>query len=175
MPSTKSDQFPVGGIIFSAADLQEDEGWMLCDGRTLNPSEYVELYQAIKDVYTKEPNKGQFNIPDYLGQFLRGASNSTAADPDKRHRHAINPNYDNAEGGVGTTQEYATKKPNGAPFRATVNHLPKSTHVTHGHTAGSHTGPGPNNPFNQKTCTTGGDKESRPVNIYLNMYIKSSS
>lgn len=172
MPSSKTDQFPVGGILCSASILKEDEGWLLCDGRLLNQTEYSELYAAIKGIYTKEPSSGQFNIPNYLGQFLRGAANDSQADPDKNFRQNINGgNSDTTE--VGTTQGYATKIPKGEPFRATANHLPITTHVTHGETKGSHTKPGPNNPLNQATCTSGGDKESRPINIYLAMYIKS--
>jgi len=175
MSSSKTDQFPVGGILYSASNLQENEGWLLCDGRALNPADYKELFDVIKKTYNENPDSGQFNIPNYLGQFLRGAANDGDGDPDKNFRQPINLKTNNGTSGVATTQEYATKIPNNAPFRAAVNHLPTSTHVTHGVTVGSHTGPGANNPLNQTTCTSGGDKESRPINIYLAMYIKSSS
>lgn len=149
----KTDQYPVGGILFSAVDLPENDGWLLCDGRQLDQSNYPELYEAIQDIYSKNAQPVQFNLPNYAGQFLRGSLNEQ----------------------VGAQQEYTTKKPGDKPFRATVGHLPIKSHVTHGETVSGHTGPGNNNPYKQNTCTSGGDKETRPKNIYLKMYIKCRS
>ncbi len=52
----------------------ESFGWMLCDGSTLNASEYPELYTALGGLYgsSESGNDTLFNLPDLRGQFLRG-------------------------------------------------------------------------------------------------------
>ncbi len=62
----------------------ESFGWMLCDGASLNASQYPELYAVLGNLYgTSGSGRDQkFNLPDLRGQFLRGigiddASNET--------------------------------------------------------------------------------------------------
>ena len=173
--SVKSDHYPIGATILFAGILPENGNWLLCDGRQFRVDEYPELFAAIKYTYSTDPeNKSLFNVPDYLGKFLRGASHETTNDPDKNDRKKINPQLEVDSGAVGTDQKYATKRPS-VDFQATFNHLPTSSKGTHGITKPDNTGYSGSESIEQSTCTSGGDKESRPINVYLNYYIKSSS
>ena len=69
----KEELCPIGTIqafAFNRIPL----GWMVCDGRFLNSSEYHELYVAIGDTFGRVGND-MFKIPDLRGRFIRGWSN----------------------------------------------------------------------------------------------------
>lgn len=171
---SKSDNYPVGATLMFAGYLPENGTWLLCDGRTFNVQDYPELFQAIGYTYTPDGDKTLFSIPNYLGQFLRGASYTAPADPDKETRQTHN--ADAGPEGVGSKQGYATKMPPGdKPFQAVFNHLPTDYKNTHGVTRPGNTGFDGSASIQQQTCTGGGDKESRPKNVYLNFYIKSKN
>lgn len=52
------------------------EGWMFCDGSTLNVADYPELYAVLGTQYNSDPNLAnsttQFQLPDYRGMALVG-------------------------------------------------------------------------------------------------------
>lgn len=64
---------PLDGAAGQGADgaaVLEASGWMLCDGRSLDCSQYPELFAVLG--YLHGGADGSFNIPDYRGSLLRG-------------------------------------------------------------------------------------------------------
>ncbi len=96
----------VGNITASPTDAPQNytlnpeaNGWMLCDGRSLKPSEYPELFSALGYLYGGSGDA--FNLPNLQGQFLRGVSATNAA---VENRTKAQGGTDN---GVGSTQPFA--------------------------------------------------------------------
>lgn len=146
--SSQSDgDVPVGTIIMVGRDLPANDFWLPCDGQSLAIDEYRALHQAIGSAHGS--SAGRFNVPDLEGRFLRGASGGTA---------------------VGSVQEYATGRPRTA-LTVSVPWLPDSTCGTGG---GARTGAA--EVKGSKTIdpwSSGGNGDSRPVNLYLNFYIRA--
>lgn len=80
---------PVGSVIAYAGSLTppgsqgpgtavvlQAQGWMLCDGRTVDASEYPELFAALG--YGYGGANGRFQLPDYRGEPLAGAGPAQA-------------------------------------------------------------------------------------------------
>lgn len=86
-------------------------GWMVCDGRACKISEYPELFAVLGYLYGG--NDGEFKIPSYQGQFLRGIDARTnkdpkdPGDPDTSSRTNPDPNKTDNNNGVGSRQEDA--------------------------------------------------------------------
>jgi microcystin-dependent protein len=77
-----------------------------------------------------------------------------------------------APSAIGTFQDHATGRPTRA-FMANAGHVPSSsTYETHGW-EGGYTGKRDDGTLTVSTCTIGGDKETRPFNVYVNFYIKA--
>ncbi|SHG35908.1 phage tail protein [Dysgonomonas macrotermitis] len=152
------DIFPIGAILLQGNDLPKNDRWLPCDGQNLSKAEYAELFDIIGNRYGEDKQKGTFRIPDYRGEFLRGAKAGT--------------NLETL--GPGLFEDCSTKKPNGTSFSANIPHLPTSDKGTHGVTKGDNIGYNDNTKtIEQNTCTKGGDKETRPINVYVNYYIKA--
>lgn len=64
----------------------EAQGWMLCDGRALDTSEYPELFAVLGYLYGTASSGNQFLIPDYRGLFLRGFDAGAGMDPQAADR-----------------------------------------------------------------------------------------
>jgi microcystin-dependent protein len=172
MPVGISPVEPVGTIIAYAGDPSaanpslEDQGWMVCDGRTLYSGVDKSLFDAIGNNFGGNPSAGTFNIPNLVGQFLRGLSPApTTRDPDGASRTAL------AVGGntgnkVGSLQGYGTASPQNA---FTVSY--RTAYYTNCHAGAgvdcAKTGSGSNT-----ASVTGGDKETRPENKYVYFLIK---
>lgn len=154
------DIFPVGAILLQGNDLLNNDRWLQCDGQELSEADYAELFEIISNKYGECKQNGTFRIPDYRGEFLRGAKAGTdpkTSDP-------------------GMFQGCSTKRPNGASFIADILHLPISHKETHGITKNNNIGYNDNiKTVEQTTCTQGGDKETRPINVSVNYYIKARS
>jgi microcystin-dependent protein len=62
------------GTVIQSASMTEPEGWFDCDGRELNRTVYVELFNAIR--YTYSTSYGgtdlSFNLPDTRGRVAVG-------------------------------------------------------------------------------------------------------
>ena len=179
---------PVGTVVAYAGDLESlPESWMHCDGRPLSRKDYSKLFDVLgvshgRGVPTKlEPDsKGDFNIPDYLGRFLRGVDFGTGRDPDVRSRVPM------AEGGnskaaVGSVQEYATARPK-AQF--SISESGKHTHTYavglaepgQGMAAdGSKKGddPSTSEAGGHTHTISGGDSETRPLNAGVQWIIRA--
>lgn len=68
----KEELCPVGTIQAFAFN-KVPQGWIVCDGRFLDSSEYSKLYDAIGDTFGHIGND-MFKIPDLRGRFIRGWS-----------------------------------------------------------------------------------------------------
>ena len=78
------------GTVVAFAGSQAPDGWLLCDGRSLDKSDplYKRLFDAIGTSYGGDANP-TFQIPDYRGVFLRGVDGGTKKDPDASSRLAM--------------------------------------------------------------------------------------
>jgi microcystin-dependent protein len=115
---------PVGTVVAFAGQIASSSsenykmniealGWMICDGRLCEVSQYPELFAVLGYLYGMGKDKdekddpSQFKIPDYRGLFLRGVDNRNKdegrKDPDgprqlgslqedalKAHQHTYN-------------------------------------------------------------------------------------
>jgi len=93
-------------------------GWMLCDGREVSRSEYINLYNAIGVAWGEGNGSSTFNLPDLRGMFLRGVSGDSGNDADANSRIMLNDNGGNTGNNVGSYQADAirniTGKANGS-------------------------------------------------------------
>ena len=165
-----TDYVPVGALVPLGCSLSEDDpSFKLCNGDELDATAYAELFSAIGRTYGGDESRQVFNLPDLQGMFPRGAAHKSGNDPDVRTR-------DRASGssavvdGVGMKQGHATAAP-GTPFTCAVD-LPSGTSRQHGETVGGVMKEGGSKTI--QTCD-GGDEDTRPVNVYVNYYIKYQS
>ncbi len=96
---------PVGSVVAFAGTVEPD-GWMFCDGRSLdkNDPRYKPLFDAIGVTHGGDANP-TFQIPDYRGAFLRGVSGGSGRDPDANQRTAPGKNGTGSSGNaVGSYQ-----------------------------------------------------------------------
>lgn len=145
--SQPDGEVPVGTIITVGRNLPANEFWLPCKGQSLDIDEYRALHQAIGTVHGS--SAGRFSVPDLEGRFLRGASGGA---------------------GVGSVQEYATGRPRTA-LTVSVPYLPDGRCDTGGGARG-----GAAHVKGSKTIdpwSSGGNGDSRPVNLYLNFYIRA--
>lgn len=162
------DGFPIGAVAHLGWDLPENDYWLPCDGRLdVNRQEYPALYAAIGNTYGGQPVDTTFGLPDYRGRFLRGVDHKSAIDPDAPHRITA-PGGQIA--GIGSVQSYATGRPHN-PYEVIVPFLPIDLLGAHGATNTSNAGADGN--LTIDPWTSGGDGDTRPVNCYLNYYIRA--
>lgn len=140
---------------------------MVCDGRTLQQSQYNELFQVIGYFYGGQD--GQFQLPDYRGYFLRGLALNSQQDPGFNERTAVG---QGTSDGVGSTQDCMVQ-----------THEHKYTdYPNQGTPAGSQGGsptsqPNPNNFTSGLFADSSGANslsgdETRPKNVYVYYIIK---
>jgi len=169
---------PVGSVIMFAGDLSNavtlaaviNRGWLPCAGQAVAQANYPDLFHAIGPLYTPQgAAQGQFCVPDYRGQFLRGLATDSSQDPGFAYRTAP-PGGSNAQS-VGSSQapmvqlhqhdyqaleavEVAQSGPSGAAQPAAAT---PTTNLLNSGGTGSLTG-----------------EETRPQNIYVNFLIKAT-
>jgi microcystin-dependent protein len=169
-PPLATDFIPVGTVIASGASQPPNDRYLPCDGAKLTQAAQPALFAVIGTIYGGDANKGEFNAPDYRGRFLRGAVHAAGdlgADPDWRVRI---PSGTGAPQDVGSVQEDATGLPSVA-FGGSVTYLPSSTVGAHGVTKGGRARVKGAKTID--TCTQGGDGDTRPVNVYVQFFIKA--
>ena len=108
--------FPVGMIVPFAGPAENiPDGWMLCDGKIVSRSEYINLYNAIGVAWGSGDGSTTFAIPDLRGMFLRGVSGDSGrdADADNRLSHLDGGNMGN---NVGSFQRDAIRNITGEAF-----------------------------------------------------------
>jgi microcystin-dependent protein len=84
LPSSSGIEYlgvPPGTVIaFAGSEGKVPAGYLLCDGRSLNKTDYPELFEAIGTIYGGNGNT--FALPNFKGMFLRGnGSNSVNTTP----------------------------------------------------------------------------------------------
>lgn len=145
-----TDNVPVGAIVPLGRSLPEgNKTYLPCNGHEHDGNELTELYAQIGITYGGNVDTKKFNVPDLRGAFPRGA--------------------DQGAGGLGVTQEFATAQPKN-PFTCVID-LPTGTTRQHGETYGPAMKEGGDQTID--TCTKGGDPDTRPVNVYVEFYIKA--
>ena len=98
---------PPIGSIEAYGGTEAPEGWLICDGRSLNSSEYPDLYAIIGTNFGDGSTdgdggeaEGDFNLPDLRSRFLRGVDSETDRDPDLEKRKDIQGDSQNDVGGI---------------------------------------------------------------------------
>jgi len=174
----------------------KENGWIICDGRSLKDiEENKTIYSIINNRYGTgvNPNTGEkdgdFNIPDYRGMFLRGVDLKRGLDKEAINRIAHN--YDNQSiigAMIGSTQGHSTAKPKNAfkinnqtidgwnncycsHIRSEEKCLDNSSHGID-HIDTSSNGNRTDRVSVNINVNSGGDKETRPVNVYVYWLIK---
>ncbi len=82
-------EFPIGSVIMWAGDTSSSaipSGWLLCNGDQVSQNKYGALYSVICDYFGQGAVDGQFYLPDFRGQFIRGVSGNSGRDPDSSER-----------------------------------------------------------------------------------------
>ncbi len=139
-------------------------GYIPCDGRVLEISQYEPLYQVISDAYGEDAD-GNFYVPDYRGRFLRATDLGAGVDPDAASRTAPTSQTKpgNTGDAVGSIQADAIMA---------HAHSYTTYHDTHLIDDGGLETPGVYN-TSTTTGTSGsyGGAETRPVNVNINYVI----
>lgn len=159
------------GIVVAFAGDNIPNGWLPCDGRTLdkNNPQYAPLFAVIGTIHGGSATP-DFRLPDYRGRFLRGVDGGAGRDPDAGARAAPGDgNTGNTGDRVGSVQD---------------DLLRSHSHVTHGvHLEGSgghgfdgagfETNSNRNHPWTRDYGTRdSGGSETRPKNAYVQWIIK---
>jgi microcystin-dependent protein len=171
------EKIPVGGIIAFSGGGSPGAEYLLCDGKQLSAKDRSnrDIYDAIG---TSNGGDGiqYFNLPDYRGRFLRSVSGPTDRDPDKDTRSA--PQDDgkgrisgNTGHAVGSIQGFATGVPTGTDFTTTLSHVPTDDNKID-NIAGRSTSRNNGGSVAVNLASGGGDSETRPVNVYIDWYIR---
>jgi microcystin-dependent protein len=96
------------GAVFHFAMTTAPTGYLICDGSAVSRSSYANLFAAIGTTFGAGDGSSTFNLPDLVGQFIRGYnSTSSGKDADrvfgsdqddaiKKHQHYIGLNNSNA-------------------------------------------------------------------------------
>ena len=170
--ATKSagSTFPIGALIAVPGDPAPSGSsaeWLACDGSAYAVVDYNELYQAIGTAHGG--TVGKFNVPDLRGRFLRGVDHGTRRDPDAQSRKQPAPGGATGDN-IGSVQDWATGKPEPS-LTAQVPNLPTTDHQ-----ASAAIGARAHAAWNSGSVDvdlTGGDRETRPANVYVQWYIRA--
>ncbi|MBO9880833.1 phage tail protein [Xanthomonas sp. D-109] len=145
-------------------------GWLFCNGDALDCKDYALLYAVIGTAFGGDGN-GHFNLPDLRGRFVRGVDGGSGRDPslDKRQPAASGGNTGNQVGSVqadayqGHEHDYSAPstsievEPGEVPVFGPVDTVQATTSQL-----ADQAGDG----------APRADKETRPVNLYLNHIIR---
>lgn len=78
LKSELSDGLPIGAYLSWSSEAKTPSGFLVCDGRSLNKSEYAELFEVIG--YTYGGSDESFNIPNFNdGRFMRSVGGNALA------------------------------------------------------------------------------------------------
>jgi microcystin-dependent protein len=197
---SQTDKAPIGSIT-SYGGTSAPAGYLMADGSAVSRTTYSLLFTAIGTAYGSGDGSTTFNLPDLRGRFVRGTDNmgtgAAGRDPNAGTRTAAVAGG-NTGNNVGSVQTDATKLPNGGfttnssstntPATAvTVNGTLNQTlgGAASGQFAEGNGSAGVNTGFSASgtvpsmsvpipaLSVTGGDSETRPVNIYVNFMIKA--
>jgi hypothetical protein len=177
---------------------ESGNGWYLCDGRPVDPSDFPALFRAIGFAWGRDGNN--FKLPNLQGYFLRGVdlSPDQPVDTERNARKARYPGG-NAGAEVGSFQTWATALPPSPPpgskepdrsFKITTSG--DHTHLLNFQLDAARDVNGTDNtvayPGRPETdvpirsagahshgiYATNGDSETRPVNAYVHWIIRAA-
>lgn len=156
---TSSAGVAVGSVVMWAGSATAPTGWLVCDGKSYSQSQYPELYDVIKLIYTPAGTpSADFCVPDLQGLFVRGVDSSGTVDPDYDKRvSAADPAKTSS--GVGSLQQDEFK----SHSHSYTKFPGKSGDIASGRY------------WESEGSTTGetGGSETRPKNMYLYYIIKA--
>lgn len=133
-------------------------GYLACNGAMYNVNDYPELFAKIG--YSHGGSGLTFHVPDYQGRFLRGVSGTSGRDPDTLIRTAMNLGG-NVGNNVGSIQGDGFKSHTHGGGTYTVTQVNGVGQPISGTSPAVQTG------------ATGG-LETRPINAYVNFFIRFS-
>ena len=146
---------------------------------------YDALFKVIGTLHGTGDGVNTFNLPDYRGRFQRGVDDGTGRDPDASSRKAAHTGGATGDS-VASIQDRGTGVPTGKENTFittsdnrhwhTVNHLPTSSswyQIAGSHYArwNSDSVDSSSNGEHTHTIDGGGDEDTCPVNLYVNMLI----
>lgn len=124
--SKMGDIFAPTGSVFAMATRVVPQGYLECNGNTVNRSEFSKLFSVIGTTFGDGDGATSFNLPDLRGEFVRGFDSGRGVDASRqfgssqdhafeKHRH-LNGVGDNASANsmiYGVTEEQVVKKSTG--------------------------------------------------------------
>ena len=173
----KSNISPVGSgrVFFGSSD---PIGYFICDGRAVSRTTYADLFAIISTIYGIGDGSTTFNIPDLRGRFPRGRDDGSGPDGDGSRT-------------LGSTQTDGTRRTNTWTTNSAGGHNNHrwegpwsnsdgnngvvsilnafSTNPARMGSIGTLTGAGGSHLDHGQT---GGDAETRPINLAINYIIK---
>lgn len=150
------------------------DGYLWCDGSSLEKALYPVLYAAIGDS-AGSADANHFNVPDMRGKFMRGVDGSANQDLDKAARTAAQAGG-NTGNNVGSVQGDAIRNITGSAsqLQATDGSVGTGAITTTNYTSNGDAGESRNmaniNLDASLVVPTGSD--NRPKNVYVNFIIK---
>lgn len=166
---------PIGSIMpFAGEEDKIPSGWMLCDGKELNRTDYSALYNIIGTAWGAGDGSNTFNLPDTRGMFLRGVSGDSNIDEDKNNRMYLN-SGGNTNNNVGSYQSDSFKSHNhgGGRHRHSIGFRMSGIIVDSGGGSDQSVVTGTTNTsYANDIIESEGGNETRPDNVYVNYMIK---
>lgn len=155
------------GMIMPFAGNVPPDGWWICDGKAVSRDMYPDLFKAIGSAWGNgdDGDGPLFNIPDLRGVFLRGVDSGAMRDPEAKMRTAYRQGG-NIGDSVGSYQNAGTAPPK-VPFSSNLTTY--STSIDEGNDFSSKVASAP---YTAQMMLTGGDKETRPLNVAVHYLIK---
>ena len=65
------------GTINAYGGATAPDGWMLCQGQAISRTDYADLFAVIGTSFGSGDGSTTFNVPDFRGEFLRGAGTNS--------------------------------------------------------------------------------------------------
>ena len=169
MPSTQL--IPTGTILPYAGDLRDVRvvdrlhggGWLPCFGQTVPVAAYPLLYDQIVNVYGGDSQN--FALPDLRGLFVRGVDDAhplASVQPYRTAAPAVAFTTDTVPAHTHSLDGLPTQREGTIPFSG-FNQAEWNEAAAETSAVGDH----------QHTIVSGGDRESRPINVYLDFIIKA--
>lgn len=124
-----SGAVPSGTVVAYGA-VDAPEGWLVCDGAAVSRTEYVELFDTIGTTFGVGDGSTTFNVPDLVGQFIRGADAGSMAGSGgtTNHTHTSHTFQQSGNTETGGTADRLIRVTNGSgditATHNTVDHLP---------------------------------------------------
>ncbi|ALX16980.1 hypothetical protein P350_35760 [Burkholderia cepacia JBK9] len=186
-PKVPTGSVPAGAIAAFGGPLAAvPVKWLKCDGTAYGTSRFPNLFNT---VFYNFGGDGQsvVNTPDLRGYFLRGTNHATNRDPNAGNRHALHTGGNTGDA-VGSAQLHATATPGALAVSSVGDHSHNIARIplTDHHAAWGASGPAAYNCMvwtNDTTTSsqagehnhaiTGGDRETRPENIYVDFLVAS--